>query len=78
MAIEGRGTVMTEQVQMETQEDLFAFLRQLPDAERFAALGVLSRLQKGKITAYAATAEIKGLFFRCGLAVEDNAEGGQS
>lgn len=57
-------------MKLESPDDLFVLLRQLPEQEKFAALGVLNKMQKGKIDHIQATAELKQLFLRSGLAVE--------
>ncbi|RCX07891.1 hypothetical protein DFR58_14711 [Anaerobacterium chartisolvens] len=57
-------------IKLETKGDLFELLRQLPEQERWAAMGVINRLQDGKIDVDKATEEIKQLFLRSGMAHE--------
>ncbi len=57
-------------IKLETTDDLFKLLRQLPEQERWAAMGAINRLQNGKIDADKATEEIKQLFLRSGMAHE--------
>lgn len=62
----------TTEIKLETFEDLTAFLRQLPQAERFKALKVIQRLKRGKIDHIQAAAEIKELFLSSGIYVEES------
>lgn len=59
-----------EKIELNTVDDLFAFLRMLPERERWEALKVINKLQKRKIDHIQATAEIKELFLKSGVAHE--------
>jgi len=59
-----------EKIELETADDLFAFLRRLPEQERWEALKVINRLQKRQIDHVQAAAEIKSLFLKSGVAHE--------
>ncbi len=59
-----------QEVKLETFDDLVAFLRRLPERERWEALKVINRLQKGQTDHIQAAAEIKELFSKSGVAHE--------
>lgn len=59
-----------QEIKLNTVDDLFAFLRMLPERERWEALKVINKLQKRKIDHIQATAEIKELFLKSGVAHE--------
>lgn len=55
-------------IKLESQEDLFALLRKLPEKEKYMAMDIITRLQNGDIDHNQAADKIEKLLFGCGLA----------
>ncbi|MFB5761049.1 hypothetical protein [Paenibacillus medicaginis] len=53
--------------QMDSRDDLMAYLRMLPEQDRFRCLGIIQRMRNGKMSASQGAAQIKELLFKNGI-----------